>query len=383
MRLRAATLIPKQPLAFNITLSRTYKWQTESAIDQNNFLSALIRLFRQFAGTSAPLRLEGIVDPDAESQILILNIQRDRISSPMLLAPSRIPPVTTDSNRPQRNLRPATPQNHEQVPPLVPTPLSNRVGISLPRVASPANGRETASSARPRDQSLNSAPDGQRQSRSSDMASAMPLALRPGRQPSNTRQFTPPQAPATNLPPPNRDVDRVDDSDRSRKDSNRSTKSSKSHPSVADGTSGGARTPAVHTHDDSLEVRLPRSRTISSAGKENGSTGRKDPNARLSYFDPANQQVLGRLIGGDSDVAGADVNGHLDGEVGDEVESAQDTLVIVEEMIEGYEWASDDVIGRKVARGAADLIEARLLDELMALDKVFSIRLAEACSSNS
>jgi hypothetical protein len=89
------------------------------------------------------------------------------------------------------------------------------------------------------------------------------------------------------------------------------------------------------------------------------------------------------LIGGDSDVAGADVNGHLDGEVGDEVESAQDTLVIVEEMIEGYEWASDDVIGRKVARGAADLIEARLLDELMALDKVFSIRLAEACSSNS
>ncbi|EEB87440.1 hypothetical protein MPER_15204, partial [Moniliophthora perniciosa FA553] len=42
----------------------------------------------------------------------------------------------------------------------------------------------------------------------------------------------------------------------------------------------------------------------------------------------------------------------------------------VEEMIEGYEWASDDVIGRKTARGAADLIEARLLDELMALEKV-------------
>ncbi|XP_006453994.1 hypothetical protein AGABI2DRAFT_61670 [Agaricus bisporus var. bisporus H97] len=65
------------PLAFNITLSRTYKWQTESAIDQNNFLSALIRLFRQFSGTSAPLRLEGIADPDAESQNLLLNIYRD------------------------------------------------------------------------------------------------------------------------------------------------------------------------------------------------------------------------------------------------------------------------------------------------------------------
>jgi hypothetical protein len=42
----------------------------------------------------------------------------------------------------------------------------------------------------------------------------------------------------------------------------------------------------------------------------------------------------------------------------------------VEEMIEGYEWASDEVIGSKPARGAADLIEARLLDELMALEKV-------------
>jgi hypothetical protein len=42
----------------------------------------------------------------------------------------------------------------------------------------------------------------------------------------------------------------------------------------------------------------------------------------------------------------------------------------VEEMIEGYEWASDDIIGRKTTGGAADVIEARLLDELMALEKV-------------
>jgi hypothetical protein len=98
----------------------------------------------------------------------------------------------------------------------------------------------------------------------------------------------------------------------------------------------------------------------------------------VSYFDPANQQTLDRLIvngtGGD---AGGSVNGHLDGDAGDEAESAQDTLASVEEMIEGYEWATDDVIGRKMARGAADMIEARLLDELMALEKV---RLSEAAS---
>lgn len=42
----------------------------------------------------------------------------------------------------------------------------------------------------------------------------------------------------------------------------------------------------------------------------------------------------------------------------------------VEDMIEGYEWASDDVIGKKPSGATADLIEARLLNELMALEKV-------------
>lgn len=102
---------------------------------------------------------------------------------------------------------------------------------------------------------------------------------------------------------------------------------------------------------------------------------RKDPNARLSYFDPANQQTLDRLIAAGTRDSDGGLNGHMDGEAGDEVESAQDTLASVEEMIEGYEWASDDVIGRKMARGAADMIEARLLDELMALDKVRAVGL--------
>ena len=51
-------------------------------------------------------------------------------------------------------------------------------------------------------------------------------------------------------------------------------------------------------------------------------------------------------------------------------ENAQATLASVEEMIEGYEWASDDVIGRKTTKGTVDVIEARLLDELTALEKV-------------
>lgn len=88
---------------------------------------------------------------------------------------------------------------------------------------------------------------------------------------------------------------------------------------------------------------------------------RREANARVSFFDPANQAILDRLI--------ASVHDAEDGGDGEE-ETAQATMTSVEEMLEGYEWASDDVIGRKTARGTADLIEARLLDELMALEKV-------------
>ena len=84
---------------------------------------------------------------------------------------------------------------------------------------------------------------------------------------------------------------------------------------------------------------------------------------RISFFDHANQATVDRLL-----AEGAE---DLEGEGEDE--SAQATLANVEEMIEGYEYATDDVIGRKTSRGAADLIQARLLEELAALDKVRAI----------
>jgi hypothetical protein len=88
---------------------------------------------------------------------------------------------------------------------------------------------------------------------------------------------------------------------------------------------------------------------------------RRDQNARISFYDPANQGTLDRLITGGGGT-------QSDGEGEDE--NALATMSNVEEMIEGYEWASDNIIERKSTRGTADLIEARLLDELMALDKV-------------
>lgn len=95
---------------------------------------------------------------------------------------------------------------------------------------------------------------------------------------------------------------------------------------------------------------------------------RREPNARVSFFDPANQAALDRLLSGDIALQDDwDEGAGEEGEVAEE--TAQAMLTSVEEMLEGYEWASGDLL-MGAGRGTTDLIEARLLDELMALDKV-------------
>ncbi|KAG8905579.1 hypothetical protein FRB99_008637 [Tulasnella sp. 403] len=90
---------------------------------------------------------------------------------------------------------------------------------------------------------------------------------------------------------------------------------------------------------------------------------KRDPNARISFFDPANQAMADRLLFGSSEGLGG---------MGDD-DPAEATLANVEEMLEGIEWGFAGGYGtgasKKGRRGAADMIEARLLDELMALEK--------------
>lgn len=291
-----------------------------------------------------------------------------------------------ESTRSQRNLRPATPQSQSTEPVArIPSPFSNRNGIPTPRAGSPANkSREFPSSIRPRDPPApyNSRlpPAQPRQRLGSDVSLPPPQALQPRRRPSIAGQQQPQQVPAISLQPTNGtlrgyEIDGM--SDRSRKDSNQSASTAPPPPPPQRSAAGppNVLTPARSRNASPELISSSRARKPSATTmKETGLGVRKDPNARLSYFDPTNQQTLDRLIAAGG-TRGASLDGGMDGEgmdgeAGDEVESAQDTLASVEEMIEGYEWASDDVIGRKMARGAADMIEARLLDELMALDKV-------------
>ena len=103
--------------------------------------------------------------------------------------------------------------------------------------------------------------------------------------------------------------------------------------------------------------------------RTNGVAPPRRENTRVSFFDTSNQATLNRVLSGDTMLhEEPDADGEGGGEAEDE--SAQATLESVEEMLEGYEWASDDILGRRALTGTAEQIEARLLDELMALDKV-------------
>lgn len=84
---------------------------------------------------------------------------------------------------------------------------------------------------------------------------------------------------------------------------------------------------------------------------------RRDPYARISFYDPANQASADRLLA-------------ISGSLGEE-ESNEATMANIEEMLEGYEWNSIETLGVwGEPKGAADQIEARLLKELSALDAV-------------
>lgn len=121
--------------------------------------------------------------------------------------------------------------------------------------------------------------------------------------------------------------------------------------------------------------------------------GRRDANARISFYDPQNQVLLDRLLyatesarppspskaeGEDEREPGADT-----GEWDDEGDSALATLQNIEEMLDGYEWIGEDFAMRS-RKDPAEAIESRLLDELTLLDKVSMIRVrSDGLVSNS
>ncbi|KAG7450696.1 uncharacterized protein BT62DRAFT_927969 [Guyanagaster necrorhizus] len=351
--LRAVQVTSAQ--SFSITLSRTYRWRTENAADQVRFLEALIPLFHTVTEGKAPLQVEGF--PSTED----LPQGRQRIQNGYMRTPRTPSPSPFDSSSIQQPLISAlqptgskplsqsqSDRDHESMqlprsqsrpgPPSRPASpaYSNRSHPSSIRTREPSSSRARPSS--PAYSQTSSIPSAPARSAFRQSASSSATTAQPNVQPSRPIQSARPvmdtrDSPTSSVIPP------IDD-----------------RFTLAAAPSQAARPRPTPSPAASNRTRMQLTRATTLLVPADGSSSRRE-NTRISFFDPTNQGTIDRLIG--SNAAGVD----------GEEENAQATMANVEEMIEGYEWASEDIIGRKTARGAAEMIEARLLDELMALEK--------------
>ncbi|TEB38979.1 exocyst protein [Coprinellus micaceus] len=319
------------PRSFNITLSRTYRWETESRELQASFLQTLVQLFRNVTGGAAPLQLEGVPE-------------LDRAETPTQRAgPPSAAPVASSSRAPPTNQYEETRRNPSPAP-----SQSRRNGVVPSPAPAPGNRERTASSRSRETPSKNRPPS---------IQVPLPDGLAPtprpqGRRPSNAASTTSQAPSVASQAPPGRPLPVANSVSRDSQNSREPREASMASDYPA--RSSRAASPAPPGPPRVQPTRSQAAHTEASV------PSRRDQNVRISYFDPSNQAMLDRVLTNVTD-SQIDVDG--------EEEQALATLKNVEEMIEGYEWASEDVIGRKSGKGAIDLIEARLLDELTALEK--------------
>ncbi|KAF6766570.1 exocyst protein [Ephemerocybe angulata] len=330
------------PTSFNITLSRTYRWDTENREQQGQFLQALVQVFRYATRGAAPLHLEGYLVRDPNIQ---LTIKPDGVPSQRAGPSSSIPNAPSSSRVPfsaQSSVYDDSRRNPSPGP-----YQSQRAPIAG---VSPPNNRERTSSTLPPPAGLAAAsrPQARRPSNAASTVSQVPSVN------SQTAQSRP-------LPLAN-SVSRDSQHSRDPREASIASDYPSRSRNASPAPSGRSKVPPPRNEPSpapSARSRAPPTRT-ETYPPENTVPNRRDQNVRISYFDPSNQALLDRLLTNATDST-IDIDG--------EEESTRATLTNVEEMIEGYEWASDEVIGRRSTRGAIDMIEARLLDELTALEK--------------
>lgn len=409
-----------QPLAFNITLSRTYGWRTQDETEQLNFIHALVNLFRELTNGRTPLQLVGITVPNRATGALLFNLTFSvHVLRLMYISGSR-PRATEESGYPSRSSTPvgSVVSSRRRVDQFSPGSPPTRGVPSQPRVVSPLPPASTLSQS-----AASSPPKGQSRSRPSSPGVPSSRARRAG-SPARNRPMSPsansaagdvqtpiPQRPSNSVysalssrysssttatvptimsPPPDGGSRFVAESRHVRKQPSQNPGRS-SRPSLEIPLPGNHIHPqgmsqipspisAYASESQSVSRNRPASPAPSSSSRKSQgkqatrnptpptppqvdrtiSQPRRDPNARISFFDPANQAVIDRLL-----------STTVTTEDGTEIEeeTAQATLTNIEEMLEGYEWASEDMMSKKRAKGAADMVESRLLDELLALDK--------------
>ncbi|KAG2045028.1 exocyst complex component Sec3-domain-containing protein [Suillus americanus] len=342
--------------SFNITLARTYKWQTESHLDQANFISAAVKLFYVVTNGTGTLHLVGVRQNEPgpvngfsqSSETLVTQAPQSDLN--ITTGPAKRQAATSRAGTPQPGMRTELPPRTQVARPSSPAGSNisnlsqNNSGSGVIRLPSPP-------------------PASQLQGQPQTVQSSLPSSLRPRviRRPSNA---TPPQNPSSNGLPANLVPTRAPLSTSPLRTPKEIYPFAVSRPSAefVHASSPLSATPTVAQlprSESPISVRSQKLPSGTSIPIPEPSQPRREHNNRVSFFDPLNQAALDRLVAGDFPE---------DGSAGEE-ETSQATMASVEEMLEGFEWASDDFFGKKNAKGAADLVEARLLDELIALEK--------------
>ncbi|KAI6047739.1 exocyst complex component Sec3-domain-containing protein [Pisolithus marmoratus] len=355
------------PLSFNITLGRTYKWQTENPVDQSAFIHALVDLFRSLIGNH--LQLQGVNDPEIPTlpashgtlQRVSDVSSQGRPASDAHTTGKQTPLPTTSITSPLPQVsheRAQTPLSQSLARPYLVNPPSRSASPADSLFSPPSHVTATQATASYRSPSPTTAQQHQQPQ------TGLPSPLRPRitRRPSNAAP--PLSASATVASHPTSLVPaRQQMNNPPSRLSQESVSNTKPSLDLSQGHSPLSAYP--------LTAALPPSR-IEPSSLTQGATrvetsnppeaphARREHSSRVSFFDPANQAAISRLVAGDLGEEEDIENGQ---------ETSQATMLSVEEMLEGYDWASDDMFDRKSTRGAADLVEARLLDELTALEK--------------
>ncbi|KAG8738462.1 hypothetical protein FRC10_006808 [Ceratobasidium sp. 414] len=362
------------PKSFSISLARTYRWQTEKEREQLAFLESLVKLFYRVTGNKSL----SVIGLDTSRSYIGQDPGPHNARTPSPAPPS----ITASASAQSFNSANSTPRRGILRPPSISSMGTSPTGRS--RAGSTATAGSFLREQEPEPQMPTPIPRLPRQPR------AAPQSYASNDSGPRSRPVTPPPPNTDSYPParPRRSPPGTPQRGAARslgreRDSERSSQASRERLSQAEKermSQGEVRTPVPQPRiiipppaDDVApppRLRTPaqsspltqapatsrlapkntlRPPSPSLAVPTSPSSPKRDAHARISYFDPANQAVSERLL-----------------EEGGVPDTGESTLASVEDMLEGFEW---QLRTGSASGGAADQIEARLKDELLALEK--------------
>lgn len=376
-----------EPDVFSITLTRTYKWQTQQPREQHLFLQSLVKVYRKYTQDSGP-RLIGIQVPPTNGSSLSVSPSSGGAPGNGAAAP----PTQPKAVPPQPTLNVAIPRQPSL--PSAGSAASPKTGADRMLGTSPSKSPVIAS--RVRSGSTSSA--GQASLRSLREGSSPGSALRTAR--------LPPEQPASSSSTSN-DNNGISSMSAAQSPPGNSHRANQSSDSLSVPPSSSRRrknsTDSIRSNSTSASGGDARARLSSVEPVRGGAayermllagTGLSGVNEVADDDEEPEDDPYGGAVIGESDTApladssfsskratlgrpkmariDSSESSHRDRRASnlEEAEDEDATLLAVEEMLEGFEWRGS---GGKLFAGSngkrtADVIEARLLDELSALE---------------